>query len=838
MKTSATKLFLISAVFVLMTGLIFFWLITPDNPRQISFAEIKLESAPRVRSSFSPHNRRDAIGRLDYELRRLRDPKTGHIPENMRARELAFVQHIPSREIILKKDGAQLFAETWVRRGPINVGGRTRALAIDLNYNGDSNRRILAGGISGGMFLSEDDGASWKMTTTLAQLPSVTCLAQDPNNRNVWYHGTGELLGNSAGPNFLPFFYLGQGIFKSTDNGNSWTQLASTSQNNKLAIFDSFFDIVWNIAIHPQSGAVLAATYGSIMRSTDGGGSWQQVLGRNQSPFSRTTDVAVASNGTVYATLSRNGDNFPEYGVFRSTDGGAQWSNITPAVLAADPYRMVVDIAPSDPNTVYLLVQANQNGETAQDHQFFRYNAATNTWADLSSNLPHVPNAAVGTFNSQSGYDLVSKVKPDNPNVVWIDGTNLYRSTDGGQNFSFVGGYFDPNTIALYPNHHPDQHSMAFYPNNPNAMISGHDGGLSKTTNALQQPQQWTSLNNGYLTTQFYTVAVDPQPGSELIMGGLQDNGCWYTQATAYETPWFELPSGDGAYCAIAPGGLPFYFSSQSALGFYRATVVNNQLVLSIIKPAGAENFLFIAPYQLDPNDSRVMYLAAGNAVWRNSNLDQIPVGNQQPTGINWSPLSNSAVANAQVTTLAVSKTPANRLYLGATDYQNKTALVRVDNAAANPGGAQITPPGVLAGSYPSCIAVNPDNADEIIATFANYNVPSVFYSSNGGTTWTDVEGNLAGENGPSVRWAAIVPSGGSKVYFLAASTGVYSTTALNGANTQWVQEGNTSIGNVVVDMIVARPEDELLVAGTANLSFNITATGPPENHGFTAHFI
>jgi hypothetical protein len=113
-----------------------------------------------------------------------------------------------------------------------------------------------------------------------------------------------------------------------------------------------------------------------------------------------------------------------------------------------------------------------------------------------------------------------------------------------------------------------------------------------------------------------------------------------------------------------------------------------------------------------------------------------------------------------------------------------------------------------------------------------------VFYSSNGGTTWTDVEGNLAGENGPSVRWAAIVPSGGSKVYFLAASTGVYSTTALNGANTQWVQEGNTSIGNVVVDMIVARPEDELLVAGTANLSFNITATGPPENHGFTAHFI
>jgi hypothetical protein len=87
MKTADTKLFLISTVFVLMTGLIVFWLIKPGKPRQISFAEIKLEGAPRVRSSFSPHNRREAIGRLDYELRRLSDPITGHIPENMRARE-------------------------------------------------------------------------------------------------------------------------------------------------------------------------------------------------------------------------------------------------------------------------------------------------------------------------------------------------------------------------------------------------------------------------------------------------------------------------------------------------------------------------------------------------------------------------------------------------------------------------------------------------------------------------------------------------------------------------------------------------------------------------------
>jgi hypothetical protein len=782
--------------------------------KNAALPELRKDGAPRLRSSFSPHNRREAIERMEYELRRLRDPQTGRIPENMRARELEFANHLPNRELALQKSAGPL-AENWSRRGPFNVGGRTRALAIDLNYNGTSNRRILAGGISGGMFLSEDDGSSWKMTTTLAQLASVTCLAQDRNNTSVWYFGSGELLGNSAAGRGAYFY--GQGIFKSTDGGNNWTQLASTIQNNKVTVFDSFFDFVWNIAIHPQSSAVFAATYGGIMRSTDGGNSWQLVLGRNQSPYSIATDVAIGSDGNVYATLSRNGGGFSEYGVYRSTNSGANWSNVTPAALASDPYRMVLGIAPSDPNTIYLLVQATEAGANAQDHQLFRYNAGTNTWTNFSSRLPDVPNAPVGTFNSQGGYDLVVKVKPDNPNTFWIGGTNLYRSTDGGQNFTFVGGYRDPNTVALYPNHHPDQHSMTFYPNNANAMISGHDGGLSKTTNALQTSQTWTSLNNGYLTTQLYTVALDPNAGSNFIIGGLQDNGCWYTETNAYETPWTSLPSGDGAYCAVAPGGLPFYFSSQSALGFYRATVSNNQLVLSIVRPAGisASSFLFITPYLLDPNDSRVMYLAAGNAVWRNSNLDQIPAGNPQETSINWSALSNSATAGRQVTALVVSKTPANRLYFGATDYQSSTSIVRVDNAPGNPAGTNITPAGVQGGAYPSCISVNPNNADEIIAVFSNYRIASLWHSTNGGGSWTDIEGNLAGDDGPSIRWATIVPIGSGRTYLLATSTGVYSTTTLNGANTAWAQEGATPIGNVVVDMIVGRPSDGLVVAGT-----------------------
>jgi photosystem II stability/assembly factor-like uncharacterized protein len=724
---------------------------------------------------------------------------------------------------MLKKGGAELFSATWTPRGPINVGGRTRALAVDLNYNGTSNRRILAGGVTGGMFLSEDDGATWKMTTAPEQTPSVTCLAQDPHNRDVWYYGTGEFIGSVDDGKEGDLY--GHGIFKSTDGGNTWTSLPGTVQNNQTNRLDSFFDHIWNIAVSPQHSAVVfAATYGGIFRSHDGGNSWQLHLGRssNQSDFSPVTDVAIASDGAVYATLSRpNGLNIPDadYGVFRSITGGDTWADVTPLNLVRNPYRMVLGTAPSDPNTVYLLVQATSGGTSAEEHQFFRYNAGTNNWTELSSRLPNDATIVGGSFNSQGGYDLLVKVKPDNPNVVWIGGTNLFRSTDGGQNFEVVGGYKPIEDVELYDNHHPDQHAMTFFPNNPNAMISGHDGGLSKTTNALQSPQTWTSLNLGYVTTQFYAVAIDPNPGSETIVGGMQDNSSWATVNGNFQTPWTTVGFGDGAYAAIAPGGYPYYVSSQSGSILRRREPINqtnldNYTFIKPITPNGQRDFLFITPFQLDPNDPKVMYVTVANGVWRNSNLDAIPEGNDRLTDINWSALSASAVPNAEATTLAVSKTPANRLYFGVIG-QGLTALVRVDNAPGNPTGVQITPPGVTPGSYPACIAINPDNADEIITVFSNYNVPSIFYSSDGGASWTDIEGNLAGENGPSLRWATIVPTNSGKVYFLATSAGLYSTTALNGAHTTWVQEASSTIGNVVVEMIVARPADGLLVACT-----------------------
>ena len=346
--------------------------LSPRDMERVGFPE-------EVKSAIGEEQGDNAQARAAYEFRRLREPSTDAIPQNMRARELAHARTIPVRDQVASKNSVA----NWKARGPNNVGGRTRALAIDLDFNGRSNQRLLAGGISGGMYRSEDDGASWQLVTSLGDFASVTAIAQDPLNRNTWYYGTGEVLGNSASGVGAP--HHGQGIFKSTDSGATWTQLQSTLSS--INTFDSVFDRVWNLAVHPANGAVFAAVHGMILRSDDGGNSWFRVLGPEEPPFGFITDVTIASNGDVYATISNNGAGVTDFGVFRSTDVGASWVNISPSNLTPDPWRQVIATAPSDPNTAYLLVQNTQAGATASDHSLYRYNATSNGWTDLSSNF-------------------------------------------------------------------------------------------------------------------------------------------------------------------------------------------------------------------------------------------------------------------------------------------------------------------------------------------------------------------------------------------------------------------------------------------------------------------
>ncbi|MBX2819400.1 MAG: T9SS type A sorting domain-containing protein [Rhodothermaceae bacterium] len=809
-----------SILIVCLLALIFSLTQSSETPQGLTaFAEIEAPDIPRA-ATYQKGD--DAVSRASFEYRMLRNPESGAIPTNMRTRELALAEKLPARAYASKQG-----AETWTSRGPVNVGGRTRALAIDQDYNGTTNRRVLAGGVSGGLFVSEDFGATWQLTSPLDKLASVTALAQDPTDSNVWYYGTGEFSGNSASARGAGYF--GHGMFKSTDGGNTWSQLASTLTSstslngspNDLNSADNLFDFVWDIEVHPNTGDVYVGGWGVILVSEDGGNSWTNSL----ETFASRAEVEIASNGTVYAALSKDGTPSQVFGIYRLD--GPNWTDISPPTLVADPYRIVLDAPPSDPTQLYALVQATANGGQTEDHQFFKWNGSS--WTDLSSSLPEVTeNSPSGDaplaggpaeFVSQGGYDLMVKVSPNNPDVVWIGGTNLYRSTDGGSSFTRVGGYVNAYSAGLYPNHHPDQHNMAFLPTNPNVVISSHDGGLSMTTNALEANQSWTSLNNGYQTTQFFTVAIDPEPTSATqnsILGGMQDNGTYTTDAFDANTDWDQIFSGDGSFAAIVPGGETIYVSAQE--GFVFRFVGNT---FTNVAPAGASDFLFITPFVLDPNDANVMYIAAGNDVWRNSNLSAIPDFSNDPTNVGWSALSNASGSSGFiVTALGVpnQSATANVMYFGETlDSENNPAtnLIRVNDPANNGAGENITPTGVTPGSWTSSIVINEIDELEMMVTYSNYGVPSVFHTSDGGQTWNNVEGNLGGNSGPSVRWAAIMPTAAGGTYFLATSIGVFSTSNLNGAGTVWEQESPDGMGNVVATMLASRASDGLVVAAT-----------------------
>lgn len=772
--------------------------------------------------------------RAAWELMRLRDPATGRIPERISARELAFAKTLPQRQgrAFLKTLGIQEYG--WQQRGPFNVGGRTRALALDRT----GEDTILAGGVSGGMWRSTNAGGSWTRVTRLDIHPSVTCIQQDPRlgKEQIWYYGTGELYGNSATDGGA--YYYGDGVFKSTDNGVTWERLNGTGSGTPSS-FDNASDLVWNLAVDPSNldqDEIYLAVYGEIRRTTNGGTTWQKVRGGLTGSYA--SDVAVTDSGVVYATLSSDGS---QRGMFRAS--GQTWVNITPTEWPKTYNRIRIGIVPSNQNIVYFLGETpgagalgrNFRGDSSwQSLWRYTYLSGDGTgvggkWENLSANIP-IYGTSTGDFFSQGGYDLHITIDPHNPNNVVIGGTNLYRSTDGftsTTNSKWIGGYklWKRDSTILedyqYPEHHPDQHAAVFSATRPNVLFTASDGGVHRSDNYLADSVTWTSLNNGYFTTQFYTVAIDhATSGSGLMIGGLQDNGTWGTSSFSSSVPWAERGTSDGAYCAVVDGGREMYLSKQ--LGrVYRVLLDENGSVTGStrVEPDSATDYMFINPFALNPSDQKMMFMAAGRYLWRNTDLTAIPLASTQRTTINWTKLDNSKTDSASVVSaIGISSTaPVNRVWYGT----SRGKLYRIDNATAgDPQPVNVTGANFPANGYITAINVDPMDGNRAVAVFSNYNVMSLFLTTNAGETWTPISGNLEEKAdgtgaGPSCRWFAFLHRPNGVLCLVATSTGLYSTNKLDGMNTIWHQEGADVIGNVVVAMIDVRQSDGYVAVAT-----------------------
>lgn len=791
----------------------------------------------------------DNKAKAKWMLSMLADPATGEIPKGVRSKELAFLHELQNDNEYRSKATR---ADTWNIRGPWNVGGRTRAFAIDVK----NENHLIAAGVSGGIWQSEDGGKTWERATEPNTYAGVISITQDPrpNKTNIWYALTGELSGNSAAGGGA--FYLGDGVLRSTDNGNTWMPTTSTSGQTQNSFIEAY-QAGWRIAASPidtVSACVYMATYGSIYRSIDTGNSWKIVLGAGNNSY--YTDIAISSTGIVYATLSNDGDNTK--GFFRSSDG-INFKNITPAFLS-NMERTVLEINPNDENEVYFLSHLSKDSSGGvvsynyeKDPEYvaltkYKYISGDGTgnggaWTNLSVNLPVTSPNQFDKFNCQGGYDLTIRCQP-NTKTILIGGTNLYRSTDGfatALNTQQIGGYALATQLlnfGVYPNHHPDQHDIHFLKSNPKKLYSLSDGGIHYTDDVNASNVEWENKSLGYITTQLYSVAINEhQSQDQTILGGFQDNGNFITKSNKKESNWGQTVNGDGAYNYIAPNHEFYVISTQQ--GNVRKVKLDdkgNMMIRRKISPEGFEKgeYNFINNLCVDKSNSDILYMPIGKRMARLNGLKSLALeNNDNKLTTGWT-ISTDTITSAnngsngsilaEISVLALSQTGDNRLYFGT----NNREIYRVDNA--HQGELKFKKLGLIklpVGGYVSGIAIDPDSSKNVLISYSNYNIQSLFYSSDTGNTWSYVGGNLEANQivtntNPSVRCVNILKDeNGKRIYFAGTSIGLFSTDTLVLAQslpsnkTVWKQESPNQIGASVVTDIRIRQQDGYLAIGT-----------------------
>lgn len=861
--------------------------------------------------------------RRKYEYDLIKDPGTGRLPVAILLKEREQAWSIPTRGG-RTGSGAQGMEDQniYEAAGPDSIGGRTRALAIDKRYNNGSNKVILAGSVSGGIMRSADGGNNWIRVSPENDVHSLSSICQDPRagNENTWYAGGGEPVGNSASEDGA--LYLGHGIWKSTDNGINWTKLPLTVTDlngttvlggGSLEGFDNPFDFVHRIVVNPVNGHVYVAGHRRLVRSTDGGNTWRVVFSTIKALGSASgqLDVAITNAGKIYLAVNGAVRDHQLRGIWTSTTGNANsWTRIaggrtlgvdSVAGWRANSYavedidntpfppdttfpskRILMQLAPSNNNIMYVLYENGLSGEGASpkpEADLFKLDVSSgnNVWTNLSANMPDFPGemGGVDPIALQGGFNLTIAVKPDDPNAVFIGGTNLYRSTTGFTNktaTSWIGGYNQDfaSGLKIYPSSHPDFHNIAFFPNNGGSntgfkkAIVGNDGGLQITQDIMAagdvEPVKWAMVNR-YQTLQYYHIALDNTTNQFNFIGGAQDNGT-QLRVEGDGTNHIRIISGDGGAAAIAKvTNTQFTLYGSTQLGEIYRYRENDDF--KNIRPSNLTAFPgltdaygeFVTYFKLDPDNPENLYYANFNRLFRTTAATSVSSSNWvEMTGVRTktNPSNPSAGTSVGIRALETTRGPYNAshvLYIGTSNGK----IFRLDdpkNAPATAVPVDITPAeldGYRANNTPVNIAdisVNPNNDNEIMAVVSNYSVTTgqgatkndfnIWWTNNAKSetpTWRKVEGNLTL---PSVRSCMIVvkKEGNTSVteYYVGTSVGLYSTKNIAGNNNvNWIREGGNTLNYAVITSLDYRPSDNIMLVGTHGNGAYTANIGSPD---------
>jgi type IX secretion system substrate protein len=724
-----------------------------------------------------------------------RDPALNIVPKERLLTAMRFMSNART---------SQITELTWNERGPNNIGGRSRAILIDKRD--PTGNTVFAASVSGGIFKTTNftsASANWTVIDDHMANMAVTVLVQDRNNLNTMYAGTGEGWFNVDA-------VRGAGIFKSTDGGVTWSQLASTAQ----------FEYVQDIVIDNNGNVYaslrnLSSTNRGVMRSVNGGTSWTQVLGIPLTDIVYTTgraaDLEVASNGDIYATLgifTRTMVLKSDFASHGATTGAAgTWTDITPT-HSDITFRGELAVAPSDPQKLYLMMQ---DSATDKVLKFYTSNNGGSSWTSTPVASGSALDDALNGGSSQTWYDLISAVDSSNANIVVVGGIELAKSTNGGSTWTAIS---NPASV------HVDQHALVFL--NSSNLLVGNDGGIYHTSNLTNPNPGFSQKNNGFNATQFYGCDFHPTDDNYFLAGAQDNNTQKFTSPGINSTT--PVVGGDGTIPHIRQTDGQLQIAASTSNTYYRSTNGGN----TFTSLGGAINNgrgQFINPTDLDDNQN-ILY--AGDDIGKYyciTGLDGSPSGSVKTV---------TQMGDRGMTAVKLDPTATNTIWIGASTVEGSASalpplVLKITNANTTPVVASTTTIAAGNGAYISSIDVDPDNVNNVLVTVSNFGTPSVWESTNGGASFTNIEGNLpdmpvlCGLFAPPGAQLSGTAAGG---IILGTDLGVWTTSSVNGASTQWIPNNN-GLANVPVYMIKYRGANTSLVAATHGRGlFTTTLTG------------
>jgi hypothetical protein len=690
---------------------------------------------------------------------------------------------------------------TWVNVGPVNIGGRVTALGLDPN---DSSH-IWLGAAAGGVFTSADGGTTWTARFDEQGPMSIGSIAVHPTDSSTAYVGTGE--DNGGG-----FSYDGEGVFKTTDGGVTWSYvgLAETRRIGRIAV-----DPTTPQTVFVAAGGDWFQTDSNrgVYRSRDGGTTWQQVLFVANDAGAIDVAIDPSNPNRVYAAIwQRQSLGSSWYigglasGIYRSLDGGDTWTKLTSGLpVTSTVGRIGLAIAPSSPSTVFAVV-INSSGRL---FGVYKTTDSGDTWAKVSNTQ------ATNRFGTYSYYFGNIRVDPANPSIVYALDVSLLKSSDGGVSWTAIGSV------------HPDWHAMILV--SSTKLLAGDDAGFFSSTNG---GTSWTHASTLPIT-QLYDLGIDRvQPLHRFA--GAQDNGMLRT-TTGGLSDWSDRLGGDGLQVEVDPTNSNIVYAETQYGAIEKSTNAGNTFTFATTGISSSDRTNWNTPITVDAVVPSTLYTGTYR-IYRTTS-----------SAASWSAISpdltNGAVfitgpedpgkeflrdhlMNLILGTVTAVKASAvdNRVVWAGTDDGNVWVT---DNTGTS--WTKVNPPGTP--YWVTDVEPDPFDARSAFLTVTGYRegdkLPYVRVTHDLGATWSDLTGGL-----PQLPTNTVLPDPfWHGRIFLGNDIGVY---ASDDAGATWSALVGSIPHVVVMDLYQHTGTNTLYVATHARSiwTLDLAQLGTPDGDG------